>query len=252
MTCFCFPRLFLSLFLSLFSLRPLSHTLSHTLCTLLSLTSPGHTDSGERPIITAKFNLPAARAARLNCDDVAAAASSPVTTTTTTTGVTLFDQGFQTMSTVSPSDLRVHGETAFQCDLVGMSAQGTGPYRQVLTEMAEELHVPNLTELPLFLPNPNSQLTDTKAMNRNTIVPNPSAGATNALEMYEFFGRLIGIAIRNSSKGTVLPLYLTSTFWKQLSREKLTENDFKGIDEKMWKQLRDLDKCMLFFSFISQ
>ena len=82
-------------------------------------------------------------------------------------------------------------------------------------------------------------------MNRNTIVPNPSAGATNALEMYEFFGRLIGIAIRNSSKGTVLPLYLTSTFWKQLSREKLTDYDFKGIDEKMWKQLRDLDKCTL-------
>ena len=206
----------------------------------------------------------------MNCDDVAAAASSPVYYSIGT-GIqgfvaaanltklnfnvhrlTLFDQGFQTMSTVSPSDLRVHGETAFQCDLVGMSAQGTGPYRQVLTEMAEELHVPNLTELPLFLPNPNSQLTDTKAMNRNTIVPNPSAGATNALEMYEFFGRLIGIAIRNSSKGTVLPLYLTSTFWKQLSREKLTENDFKGIDEKMWKQLRDLDKCMLFFSFISQ
>ena len=63
------------------------------------------------------------------------------------------------MSTVTPSDLRVHGETAFKCDLVGMSAQGTGPYRQVLTEMTEELHVPNLTELPLFIPNPNSQLT---------------------------------------------------------------------------------------------
>ena len=73
-----------------------------------------------------------------------------------------------------------------------MSAQGTGPYRQVLTEMTEELHVPNLTRLPLFIPNPNSALTDTKATNRNTIVPNPSAGATNALEMYEFVGRLIG------------------------------------------------------------
>ena len=35
--------------------------------------------------------------------------------------------------------MRVYGEICFHAKLKGMSAQGTGPYRQILTEITEEL-----------------------------------------------------------------------------------------------------------------
>jgi hypothetical protein len=62
--------------------------------------------------------------------------------------------------------------------------------------------------------------------------------------MFEYVGRLIGIAIRNHDKGyTMLPFSLTSTFWKQLSREKLNDQDFEGIDGRMHKMLMNLEQC---------
>ena len=65
-----------------------------------------------------------------------------------------------------------------------------------------------------------------------------------ALAMFEYVGRLIGIAIRNHDKGyTMLPFSLTSTFWKQLSREKLNDQDFEGIDGRMHKMLMNLEQC---------
>ena len=36
---------------------------------------------------------------------------------------------------------------------------------------------------------------------------------------------------------------LHSTFWKQLSREKLNNNDIKGLDEKMYVEMTELEKC---------
>ena len=126
--------------------------------------------------------------------------------------MTLFDQAYQQMQNNSCKDLRVFNEIAFTAKLIGMSAQGTGPYRQVLTEMMEELHqvTPrSILKQPLFIAAPNSTSTDMKCINRDAIVPNPSCGSMEALNMYSFFGRLIGIAIRNTSQGTMLPLYLT-------------------------------------------
>jgi hypothetical protein len=126
------------------------------------------------------------------------------------------------------------------------------------------LHVPNLIKENLFILNSNSKSTDIKTINRDTIVPNPSCGSSKSLSMFEYVGRLIGIAIRNSD--TMLPFFLTSTFWKQLSRkrillifgvgwwrriflndnifsffffigEKLNNHDFEGIDSNVYKEL---------------
>ena len=105
---------------------------------------------------------------------------------------------------------------------------GTGPYRQVLTEICDELQEPGF--LDLFIANSNADLSDSKAPNQSSCVVNPSAGSEQTLERYEFLGKLIGMAIRNSSTGTMLPLDLTSCFWKQISREKLSLGDFVGFD----------------------
>ena len=199
-----------------------------------------HTDSGVRPIVTAAFNVPAARLAKEQATNTTGSGTSGVYA-----GVTLFKQGFDELNKISSiSDLRVYGETAFKCNLLGMSAQGTGPYRQILTEITHELHVPHLIPEELFIPNANSLSTDIKTINRHTIVPNPSSGSSKALAMFEYVGRLIGIAIRNHDKGyTMLPFFLTSTFWKQLSREKLNNTDFKGIDARMHKMLMEIEQC---------
>ena len=73
-----------------------------------------HTDSGVRPTVTATFNIPSARLAQ-----------EQATVGGQRTGVTLFQQGFEALNKIdSIADLRVYGETAFKCDLAGMSAQG--------------------------------------------------------------------------------------------------------------------------------
>ena len=52
--------------------------------------------------------------------------------------------------------------------------KGTGPYRQILTDIIHELHVPNLVPEALFIPNTNA----TDDANIHTIVPNPSSGSS--------------------------------------------------------------------------
>jgi hypothetical protein len=57
---------------------------------------------------------------------------------------------------------------------ISKKTKGTGPYRQILTDIIHELHVPNLVPEALFIPNTNA----TDDANIHTIVPNPSSGSS--------------------------------------------------------------------------
>ena len=148
-------------------------------------------------------------------------------------GESLFDQAYRQLSssaTVEKTSLRVYGEICFHAKLKGMSAQGTGPYRQILTEITEELCTLNhhysstngstngtgyycnssATKQTLFIPSSSSRNESTSTTESSTkveeslraertlrmVVPNPSCGCEEGLAMYVFVGRLLGMSIR--------------------------------------------------------
>jgi hypothetical protein len=154
-------------------------------------------------------------------------------------GMTIFEQAFDQLGSLPDSHLRIFGETAFKCNMLGLSVEGTGPYRQVLTDMCEELQLPGLLSGSPLISNPNSRL-DEHVPHRHTVLTNPSAGSRRSLAMLEFMGKLIGIAIRNSSSGTVLPLCFTNVFWKQISRERMTRKDLQGVDHYLYDRLEEI------------
>jgi len=231
------------------------------------------TDSGSQPQAEATFNVPGAMAARSLWAAARNANSgqrwqqlfrkkqqkytssgdlyeTSVTTATSSSkqdssssdsvqGMTIFEQAFEQLGSLPDSQLRVHGETVFKCNMLGLSVQGTGPYRQVLTDLCEELQSPGLLFGSPLIANLNSRL-DKYAMNSHTMLTNPSAGSRRSLAMLEFLGKLIGIAIRNSSTGTVLPLSFTSVFWKQISRERMTREDLQGVDHYLYDRLEEI------------
>ena len=154
-------------------------------------------------------------------------------------GMTIFEQAFEQLGSLPDSHLRIFGEVVFKCKMLGLSVEGTGPYRQILTDICEELQLPGLVSGSPLIKNPNRRL-DAHAPNRDTVLTNPSAGSRRSLAMLEFLGKLIGVAIRNSSSNTVLPLQFTNVFWKQISRERMTRKDLRGVDCYLYDRLKEI------------
>ena len=129
-----------------------------------------------------------------------------------------------------------------------------GPYRQLFNDISRELQAERTpatagagataapesggavgvggaddglskTVLPLFIPSANRQVA--VGDNRDKFVPIPSSSSSLHLSLYEFFGKLLGIAIRT---GVLMPLDLSSFFFKPLVSQQLTVDDLEGID----------------------
>jgi len=112
---------------------------------------------------------------------------------------------------------------AFRVYFIGEHAiDAGGPYRAAITDMCDELQS---SVLPLFIPCPNSR--DAIGENRDKWVPNPSSTRPIHLKMYEFVGKLMGLAMRSSN---LLELDLPSIIWKPLVLLKPAMEDLKGID----------------------
>jgi E3 ubiquitin-protein ligase HERC1 len=58
-------------------------------------------------------------------------------------------------------------------------------------------------------------------------VPNPAAAAPQQIEMFEFVGKLLGVAVRTKHP---LPFLLPSIVWKPLVGEKVDIGDIEAID----------------------
>ena len=101
-------------------------------------------------------------------------------------------------------------DRAFYTFLVGEAADDYGgPYNEVMAELSSELMSPSL---PLFTRCPNYY--DNLGMNRDQWVPAPAAARSPlCLSMFEFLGKLMGIAIRTRNP---LALQLPSIVWKPL------------------------------------
>lgn len=140
----------------------------------------------------------------------------------------IFTQAFHQLHSANPAQLRSTGR-AFTVRLVGEGATDSGgPYRECLSSMCAELQS---NQLPLFIPCPNAQLALEEVgigKNRDKYIPKPSSQSSLHLAMYEFVGKLMGIAIRTKAP---LPLDLPSAVWKPLVGQSLTTDDLKDIDQ---------------------
>ena len=116
-----------------------------------------------------------------------------------------------------------------------------GPYREIITNICEELHS---LALPLLIPTQNNK--NDHGFGRDLWTLNPSATRPVHLEMYKFLGALIGMAFRS---GQVLDLKLSSVFWKKLINESPTLEDLDFTDAYAVQFIKDVENIKLGVSF---
>jgi len=157
-------------------------------------------------------------------------------------GDTMFAIAFQQLRTIPASQLRQKKpggtEPHFGIRIVfkGEDVQGEGgPYRQFFTDISKELQG---GPLGLLIPCPNAQ--QGVGENRDKWILNPGANVPVHLEMFEFLGRLMGLAIRT---GILIPLDMPIFFWKQLDGAPLSIRDLEQIDSSICSTLLYLEEC---------
>lgn len=154
----------------------------------------------------------------------------------------MFFQSFQGTKDIDPRRLRASSNDTrpWHVAFRGEGAQDAGgPFRDALTDMCAELQSED-NRLPLLIPCPNAQLSMESVgigINRSAYIPRPSSKAPDQLEMFEFLGKLMGIAFLCRAP---LTLTLASTVWKPLVGEQLVTTDLKGIDHYCWQALEQL------------
>jgi len=167
----------------------------------------------------------------------------------TTGNKTLFGQAFQQLHLHRHEEENKYGDhdrdptrllvrwrqRAWRTVMRGLYADDYGGvYRDVLERMCVEVQSPLL---PLFIPCPNAR--EQIGSNRNHFVPDPSATSPLQLSMFEFLGRLMGLALRS---GDTLSLDLPSICWKPLVDEPVTEDDVMAVDRLSFRLLSELRK----------
>jgi hypothetical protein len=111
--------------------------------------------------------------------------------------------------------------------LLCFSPQGSidvgGAYRETMSLACQDLMQ---SVVPLFIESPNG--TNNVGLHREKRIINPAATSPQQLEMFKFVGVLMGAALRSKF---VLPLDLSSTVWKQIIGDDLTEDDLETVDK---------------------
>ncbi|XP_012287916.1 E3 ubiquitin-protein ligase HERC2 [Orussus abietinus] len=111
-----------------------------------------------------------------------------------------------------------------------------GGYSESIAEMCDELQNGSL---PLFISTPNGR--DDNGTNRDCFLLNSVATSHLHLNMFQFLGILMGVAIRT---GSPLSLNLAEPVWKQIAGISLTPGDLTEVDRDYVPGLlciRDMD-----------
>ncbi|GAM23782.1 hypothetical protein SAMD00019534_069570 [Acytostelium subglobosum LB1] len=164
----------------------------------------------------------------------------------------LFFQAFRQIGMMDPSRLR-HNDRAWEVKLEREGARDAGgPYRESITQIISDLQS---VDLNLFLPCHNAQ--GDVAFNRDKLVPNSSANSPFSLQLFEFVGRLIGIAIRTKN---CIEVSFPSIFWKALVCARVDRLDLEAIDKYCTNMLemmrspmdKDVFNDLIFQTFTSR
>lgn len=151
--------------------------------------------------------------------------------------ISLFGQIYRAINSTPPRNFRNH-ERIFKVVFRGEGATDAGgPYNEAMSAMCDELMS---RFLPLFVPTQNNS--HNVGENRDAWIINPSADSQLQLDLFQFLGKLMGVAIRTQNN---LNLTLPPLFWKRLMLEEVTIHDLKGVDEcccQMLDILRNLQE----------
>jgi len=107
-----------------------------------------------------------------------------------------------------------------------------GLYREAIHDICKDLQSP---QMPLFILCPNGR--DAIGNNRDKWVPKPNATKPLHLAMFEFLGKMMGLAIRSRE---LLNLDFPSIIWKGLIGDEITEQDVLDIDRLSFKIIDDM------------
>ena len=133
----------------------------------------------------------------------------------------IFGQVFRRVSSLPASALR-RKDQLWETVLAGERAHDLGgPYREIWTIMCEELMS---TTLPLFQLSPNGDV----------YVPNSHAKTPVQLQMFEFFGKIIGAAARGS---LCMEISLASMVWRAILGLEPRISDWRGVDHAEYRTL---------------
>jgi len=121
---------------------------------------------------------------------------------------TFFGQAFEKLHPMPTERLRHTGQL-WNAIMAGFRAHDAGgPYRESFALFCSDIQS---GKLPLLLQSPNNL--QNVATDRGSWLPNPAATSRLQLQMFQFLGKLMGIAIRNKE---YLPLSLAPIVWAKL------------------------------------
>ena len=129
----------------------------------------------------------------------------------------------------SPNRIFRNEERFFQPNLGEGQLDTPEAYNGVIDMICDELQS---SFLPLLIPSSNA--VNSLGPYRDAWLPNPAADSTLQMSMFEFLGKLFGVAIRTKRP---LKLVLSPIFWKRLQLTSLKMQDLKDFDEGVYQTL---------------
>jgi hypothetical protein len=149
----------------------------------------------------------------------------------------LFSQAFRQLNSLDGGHFR-RKDNIYYVRFLGENAEDAGgPYRETFAQYIEELHSP---QLPLLLLSSNAQ--HNVGTGRDKWILNPGASTSTQYQMFEFLGKLMGVAIRSKQ---YLALKIATIVWKKLVLEQVSVDDLAAVDSMMvnsLKKMRMIDK----------
>eukprot|EP00742_Colponemidia_sp_Colp-10_P007630 GILJ01008224.1.p1 GENE.GILJ01008224.1~~GILJ01008224.1.p1 ORF type:complete len:2318 (+),score=345.48 GILJ01008224.1:234-6956(+) len=149
----------------------------------------------------------------------------------------LFAQAYHQLTKIDPERLR-QSSRAWKAEFRGEGGEDAGGlFRESITHVCSELQSP---VLPLLIPCQNQQ--NDMGSNREKWIINPACTSAMHMGMYQFLGKLMGIAIRS---GNIMNLDLPSIVWKHMVKSPIDRADIEAVDRMCIQALdfiRDSEK----------
>lgn len=147
---------------------------------------------------------------------------------------TVYAQAFRQMRDLPASVLRrakVGDGQLYTTTFMGERSQDAGgPYRESFAMYAQELQS---DALPLLIKTPNGKLD--MGYNRDRYLLHPNSTSPTHLDMFEFLGKLMGVAIRSKE---YMALNIAPIIWKLLANDTITIEDLESVDSSFVKSLQ--------------
>ena len=148
---------------------------------------------------------------------------------------TLFGQLFQQVNSVEPSKLR-NNKQPLRVEFRGEYGDDVGGlFRETFSVISQEMES---AVLPLFVLSPNGR--NDQGKNRDVFLPDPKSITSTCISMYEFLGKLMGMAIRSK---TPLTLNIADLFWKRLVGMDITVDDIISVDQEFANRVDAILGC---------